>query len=219
MPTGSDSFNRADAATLGTTDTGQAWSVEEGAGWSIETNKATPTTPSTATFTTAQDVPFETAVVDTGNNNQTITVDVTTHPDNAAAGIMGRFIDTENFLWLAVINTTVSAVQFWHVQASAVDVLVSDSVTIDLDATYALELVLAGDEWTLTVTDDTNSVISTHNDVFDAGFGLYDATKCGIATAAGLLNGVTPNDEGSKFDNFTFNYGTRRNLRALGLRR
>jgi hypothetical protein len=220
MPTGSDSFNRADAATLGTTDTGQAWSVEEGAGWSIETNKATPTTPSTATFNDENDIPLEIAVVDVGTNRQTITVDVITHPDNANAGIIGRFIDTDNYFYFPVINTTISAVQFWHVAGGTFQgYLVNESVTIDLDATYTLELVLNGNAWSLSVTDDTATVISSHSSTFAIGQELLAGNACGIATAPGLFIGSIPSDEGSKFDNFTFTYGTRRNLRALGLRR
>jgi hypothetical protein len=219
MPTGSDSFNRADAATLGTTDTGQAWSVQEGAGWSIETNKATPTTPSTATFTTIDEVPMEIATIDVGSSRQSVSAVVTTVANGSNAGLVARWIDGDNYLFAtAVHNIAELFFSVYEVVGGVFTELDSSTTYVaDRPASYELTLSANGDEWSFGV-------------VFLDELGSYDASgtldpalatgeACGMICQAGLYLGTFISDDGSIFDDFSVIYGTRRNLRALGLRR
>lgn len=90
----SDAFTRADnASSLGTADSGQVWTAHAGT-WGISSNRAVP--PAT----------LGTASVDAGAT--LVTVQLTGIPagvGNTDVGLLARFVDTSNYLFLNVSKT------------------------------------------------------------------------------------------------------------------
>lgn len=78
-----DNFNRADAATLGTSSSGHTWD-EHGNAWSIDTNRARP--PGGG--------PFKLATLDAGHAD--VAVEVTIIPNAGDLGLVARVVDTGN---------------------------------------------------------------------------------------------------------------------------
>lgn len=93
-PVVSDAFNRADSTTtLGTADTGQAWTALSGT-WGISSNQAY--------CVDAND--GRVAAIETGSTDQTVTVTATIPNSSSYPGVLARLTDADNF-YLAQINT------------------------------------------------------------------------------------------------------------------
>jgi hypothetical protein len=80
-----DSFVRANAASLGTADTGQAWTADAGA-FQIVSKAATPTTTTNTRST-----------LDTGTVDHMVSVRIDSAPNAAQHWLAARFVDGSNF--------------------------------------------------------------------------------------------------------------------------
>jgi hypothetical protein len=187
-----DTFTRADSAiTLGSAETGQAWSALAGT-WGISSNKAYLVTD------TGQAV----AVLDAGVADYTYTIDLTTSPtaSRVDCGIVFRATDNNNYLLLA-LNKIVGAntIKLWKNSGGAFGALQTvDPAELAENTLYAVRAVLNG-----------NSIVIQLNGVEKINYTLAgaDATAFGTPTKLGIrVNyGALSDDKGSRFDNVLVN--------------
>lgn len=168
-----DSFTRANAGTLGTADTGQAWTALGGT-WSIASNKATNADAS-GTFL---------ATLDTGFANVDVAVDVTIKAGNSNPGLIWRSADINNH-WHFTVSTSLYRV-YKRVAGTYTQMSTHAGIAT---GTYRLRAVANGSAWAVyidgvQVASGTDSALSSN-------------TKCGIGSAL-----LTSNSAGADFDNF-----------------
>lgn len=147
-----DTFDRADSATLGTTSDGKkVWTYNANSAYAIATNLAQVTTAGGIFGYAAP------AVIDTGRSDGTVSI----YRHQGGGGVVSRYVDDSNF-WL------VDSTAFGVVSAGAFDARLSLTGT---NITYAV--TWAGDTWT--VKDGAGTVIGTgaaaiHNTATKWGF-------------------------------------------------
>lgn len=125
----SDSFNRADAASLGSADTGQAWTAHVGT-WGITSNRASNQSAAPS---------IETASVNAGIADGE--VEVTLAVLGGVPGVVARLTDGSNFL---VFLSTGTEVRLWKVVAGAFTLL--GSFTVAVAAGDVLKVRLSGSD-------------------------------------------------------------------------
>ena len=183
-----DSFDRADSAiTLGSADTGQAWTKLAGT-WGISSNKAY------LVSNTGQAV----AVIDSGYANLNYTVDITTSPtaSRVDCGLVFRATDNSNFLLLAIEKSaTANTIKLWKNDAASFGVLAQDlAAGLAENTLYTTNVVLSG-----------NNISIYLNSVLCLSYVLTgdEITKFGTQTKIGIrVNyGGSADDKGTRFDN------------------
>lgn len=183
-----DTFTRADSAvTLGSAETGQAWSALSGT-WGISGSKAY------LASTTAQAV----AIVESGAADADVSVDVTlsASASRADVGIAFRVIDDNNYLLAAFTKTASDAITIFKRSAGAFTQLAILSGAGNINgSTYTFRVRVRGTS--VEVFRDGESKLA-HT------LSGADQTAYGAATKHGLrLNwGASNDDGGSRFDNF-----------------
>ncbi|MFZ7945671.1 M14 family zinc carboxypeptidase [Neobacillus sp. 19] len=163
-----DDFNRANSTTsLGTATTGQSWMAQKGT-WGINSNKAYTAAGSNDSI----------AVIDSGESNVAISVDVTW---NSSGGIVFRVNGTD--LLAAYVNST--GIHLYKFTSSTNDLLGEYLFTPVAATTYAIKVIANGSSIKVSL-DGTEriSAVNTFNQTF---------TKHGLRTF---------NDLVTKFDNF-----------------
>lgn len=121
----SDSFTRANSAvTLGSADTGQAWTANRGT-WGISSNAAYNPVIDASTL--------DTATVDAGSANVTVSVTLATYA--AAQRVCGRQTDAANGLLVDVQDT---AINLYRVTADSPNLLGTAAIVAASGCTIAL---------------------------------------------------------------------------------
>jgi hypothetical protein len=212
-----DRFNRANATTLGNAETGQTWTTVSGSTYGVTGNRAYVVSPSTASFSTINDVPREMTVVDIGDMDQRIGCDIYTDPVSAHPGIVARYKDINNYIYVALVNTTVEQIDVYVRDTGTFTRIGGDTLaTVNKGQTYRVQFNIGATlgEWELYVDDvliDSNSLSGAARTALDGG------TSCGLYLETGRFSGTQNNDTGgSRFDNFNANEA-RRPRRGLGL--
>lgn len=172
-----DSFNRANAASLGTADSGQTWSNFGGAGFSITTNQATVSAASAGTGT----------VIDSAASDSTVQV---TMPSAAtvSGGIVFRWVDASNFNVVQMVSA-----QLWlRKYVAGVLSEIAQSANLTFANNDIIAVVTSGASLTVkqngvvrvTASDATNST-GTRGGLLALAGGIYDDFSITNAAAAG----------------------------------
>jgi hypothetical protein len=201
MATVVDDFNRANSTTsLGTATSGQAWSNVLGDNFGIDTNEAYVHNPSQATFTNFAGVPKHVAVIDSGRSNQDINVRVDPSPTSPNFGIVARYVDANNFLFVFFRNTSSEAVEVYKRVAGTYTQIAVDSAWSQPSGVLDCRFAMRGADWF--VTCELVPILSgTFTSGEQAVFG--SATKAGLILLTGKFAGTLPNDPGdTRFDDF-----------------
>lgn len=170
-----DTFTRADASSLGTTETGQSWTLRAGA-FAISSGTA---------VTTAAD---SWATVDSGAANIEISGDVTQNGASNVAGFVYRVVSTPQRLMTGIRSNGI----YIYVGFTAV---ASHAETIDVDIPHSLRTVVNGSQ----IDAYLDGAGSPNVSYTLTG---ADATTYASATRVGMrCNDTTV--VGAVFDNFT----------------
>lgn len=170
-----DTFNRADAATLGTSSSGHTWTVHTADTWSIASNVAQP--PSIGGYSVAS--------LDAGAADADITV--TIQPGAAGGvdiGLAARVVDNDNFVFLDVSKSGANYVTrtFQRVSGSftGLTTLLGPPLTgvSGQPATFTLRLVVTGSTGESFVQGTSVGTFSGIN------AGLLSATRHGLVVGA-----------------------------------
>lgn len=181
-PLAVDTFNRADAATLGTSSSGHVWS-EHGTAWSIASNRAHPPLLS----------PYTIVSLDAGDAD--VEIEVTVHPvADCDLGLAARCVDANNFIFLDVSRSGDHYVSrtFQRVSGSF------SGLTSLVDPVTSIAVVT--DPFTLRLAVNGSSGESWINDVSMGTWSSIDASLV-TPTRHGLATGTTSND--NAFDDLT----------------
>lgn len=122
-----DTFTRANASVLGTSDSGHVWTAHTGT-WGIDTNKAKLVTQSGDSL----------ATVDAGVSDFDMSCVITRQ---GAPGIVFRFVDTSNWL-LWMFNST--QMQIWRRQAGSYSQLNAFNASLTAGGIYTFRVTGVG---------------------------------------------------------------------------
>lgn len=176
-PLVSDLFDRANsAASLGTADTGQAWTAWDGT-WGISTNKAYPVAVGAADAT---------AVVNAGARGRFTAASIT--PAAAAyVGLVFRGIDASNHLIVDMSDTTVRILKR---DAGAYTVLASSALAHAAGSAHSVTVECLGSVITVTVPSGTLSHTMSQADAikFTATTAKFHGVRAGSVSAARVDN-------------------------------
>lgn len=183
-----DTFTRSNSSTsLGNADTGEAWSALSGT-WGIASNKGY------LASATGQAV----AVLDTGEADGTLTVDVTTSStaDRTDDGIVFRAADDNNYMLVTIVKHPAgeNSLNLWKKVAGSYTLLATAMSGAFADGTtYTVEAIYVG-------TSIEIKVNGTSEITYGTSTGLEANTKVGIR----VNEGAGVDDGGSRFDNLFF---------------
>lgn len=172
-----DSFNRANSGTLGTADTGQAWTTHAGT-FSIVSNKASSTNASGVIA----------ATLDASLADIDYSIDMTLHASGSSnPGMVFRWSDINNFFEFTV---TASFCRLYRRLAGTFTSVGSSVLALSPGSTYTFRVHAVGSAITcyangVAVISATNTALTTN-------------TRCGIGVA--LESG---NTNGALFDNLS----------------
>lgn len=197
-----DDFTRSDSSTT----LGGSWSVPMpspgNSPWGIAGNRAYCVSPSTASFTSTADVPKNIAVIGSTAAPHIVTADITLSATSPNVGVVAKFVDTHNFIFTNIYNTTSHGLTVIVCVAGTYTALYSDSRTITKSATYTLRLRVDGSGWSVSLNGGT---VSSGTLTAPQLAALSGPSAAGLFLGSGLYVGVSPNDPGdSRFDNFRF---------------
>lgn len=175
-PLVSDTFDRADSTTsLGTADTGQAWTVLTGATWGVQTNRAYM----------GGGGDHNPAIVESGASDVKVSATVYPNTDNPRGGLSFRVVDVSNFFFLRSYATV------WQLnvtEAGTTTTIAQSSVSPVGGQAHAVEITCSGS--TITCKVDGATIITATSSLF------LTATKHGLENANGSFYGAT------RWDNF-----------------
>ena len=175
-----DLFNRADGS-LGTADSGQAWSVN---GFAISGNKVVPTSSGADVY----------AAVDVGTPEMEMVCDLNTGAATIDTGFIFRFIDNSNHL-LAIVSD--GACRFYKKVADAYTMLASATITNNASTTYT---------WTIRAYRDTLTLLRDGVPVLSHILSAADYATFASATKVGFRAWTLPSPT-PWFDNLNVSGG------------
>lgn len=218
----SDSFNRSNSTSaIGTADVGGTWSVPMpspgDSPWGIASSKAYCVSPSSATFTTIADVPKNIALLGSTADPHIVSADITFSATSPNVGLVAKFVDTSNFIFVDLYNTTLQEIAVIICVGGTFGVLYSSSFTVTKGATYAVRFDVDAAGWTIRVN---GTAIRSDTLSGPQSAALAGTSSAGLYLGSGLFFGTQPNDPGdSRFDNYQFTTpsDTRRPRSSVGI--
>jgi len=180
VPAAWDSFNRADnASSLGVSDSGHTWEAWSGT-WGIESNRAWR----------SSHVLHDRAVVDLGEVDHEVSVDLLTGPSSITAGVVVRGVDSLNYLLVNLASALGGVLAVYsYVNGAQSTVGMTDIPGPYFNATHRLRVVCRGTQ-----------VISYVDDVWIRTDEITQFATTGTWVGMRVYSNV---DLTSRFDNFT----------------
>lgn len=203
----SDSFNRSDSSSaIGTADLGGTWTVPMpspgNAAWGISSNKAYCVSPSTASFTSMTNVPKNIALLGSTAGEHTVQADLTLSATSPNVGVVAKFVDTSNFIFANLYNTTSQGVAVVICVAGTFTAIRTINYTVTKGATYQVKFTVGNPGWTLKID---GALLASDSLTGPQIAALAGTSYGGLYLGSGLFNGTNPNDPGdSRFDNYQF---------------
>ena len=168
--------------------------------WGISSNKAYCVSPSTASFTSTTNVPKNIALLGSTAEPHIVEADVTLSATSPNVGVVAKFVDTHNFIFANIYNTTSHGLAIIIDVAGTFTALHSDSRTITKGATYRLRLRVDGVGWSASLNGGSVSSGTLTGPQLAA---LSGPSAAGLFLGSGMFDGIKPNDPGdSRFDNY-----------------
>ncbi len=170
--------------------------------WGISSNKAYCVSPSTASFTTTAGVPKNIALLGSTAGEHTVQADLTLSATSPNVGVVAKFVDTSNFIFANLYNTTSQGVVVVICVAGTFTAISTASYTVTKGATYQMTFTVGNPGWTLKI----DGTLFTSGSLTGPQIAALAGTSYGgLYLGSGWFNGnpATPNDPGdSRFDNY-----------------
>lgn len=159
MATITDSCNRADASTLGSTDTGQTWSASAGT-WGIASNKAR----------LLSDTANAIALFDAGGLIESIESTITLDSTLTVAGLVVRSdFGGGDYVWLEIGRSSgIDALSLRKKIGATVTTIASSTTGMTVGGTHVVEVVITDFVTYEVVVDGTPMFAVTDDDLVDA---------------------------------------------------